>query len=134
MAVGWSVVPWIFLDPLPDQREQISVRRSSADLSLASVRQATTTNTSLYRDGEPIEIVKRQLCQQSGTIDECLNRKIAPAVIDLGWSMRENDDGFIVEREIQIGGLRSSTIYRWHVSRFGDAVPVNGYAISITQR
>jgi hypothetical protein len=77
--------------------------------------------------------VKNSLCKQGGTVHECFSNKTSiPAVTDLGWTVAEDNDGLVVQKEIKLQGLRSSTIYRWHVSPSGNIEASNGHAITIS--
>lgn len=91
--------------------------------------------TFAWADSKPVDAVKNLPCAQGGTVEDCLIKKTAiPAVKDLGWSTKEVENGYLVERTIQIGGLKSPTIYRWQVSSNGTATPVNGHAIGIAKK
>lgn len=117
------------IDIKSKRQERLHIKRE-----VAPSQKVFETPIHIYNEGEPIDIVRRSFCQQGGTIDECLIKKTTiPAVTDLGCTMREIDDGFIVEKEIKIKGLQSSTVYRWHVSRLGNITPANGHAIGISR-
>ncbi|MFZ1492400.1 MAG: hypothetical protein WAU60_03195 [Candidatus Competibacter denitrificans] len=95
------------------------------------------TNSGQYtvaRARELIDTAKRQPCIQGGTVDECIAKKIAPAVHELPWHVNADKDGYIVEKSIQIEGLSSPTTYRWRITADGTVSPVNGHAIGITKR
>jgi hypothetical protein len=126
-----------FLLPSRPKEPISSARPATAQPPLpienAQPKEVTRESSHVYKDGEPIDIVRRSPCKQGGTIDEYFTKKNAiPAVTDLGWTMRDTNDGFLVEKEIHILGFRSSTVYRWHVSVFGNIKPVNGHALGVS--
>ena len=91
--------------------------------------------TFAWADSRPVDTVKHLPCTQGGTVEDCFIKKTAiPAVKDLGWSTKQVENGYLIERTIQINGLKSPTIYRWQVDSNGTATPANGHAIGITKK
>ena len=50
-----------------------------------------------------VDAVKNLPCTQGGTVEDCFIKKTAiPAVKDLGWSISEVENWYLVERTIQL--------------------------------
>jgi hypothetical protein len=81
-----------------------------------------------------VEIVKNTTSSKGCTLEIFFKNKVSiPAVNDLGWGVNKAYGDFIVKKTIQVGGLRSPTIYKWRVSGNGIVSPLNGHAIGATQ-
>ncbi|MBW2342482.1 MAG: DUF4124 domain-containing protein [Deltaproteobacteria bacterium] len=109
--------------------------------SASKPRKTTKNVETIPTPPEPIaskldakRIVRSFPCSKGGTIgDHIRNKTKLPAVKDLGWSVRQSGNQFIVEKTIHIGGLSSYTVYRWAVDSKGSVKAINGHAIGITK-
>lgn len=93
----------------------------------------TTKTKKITTSIDPIQAVSNSHCKKGSSIKQCFYKKISvPAISDLGWSTKRTTKGYIVERSIQVGRMRSPTIYRWLVTETGMVTPINGHATTMS--
>lgn len=79
--------------------------------------------------------VKNLRYSNQKTVEEHIQEKVSvPAVKDFGWtSFPLENGGFEIEKHILVGE-ELDVIYRWRVSPNGKVKPINGHAISVTNK